>query len=376
MPGLPNTTSNDNREKYTTNTTTLHTSNSYNAQITTNRVTPIQQSLRRSMPVELNNPISRPGKIITGSGPINDTNKMLSIRKELQTPSKNLSSMPMAHTSEVNQNILSNSSNRRQSLKPLSSSRLSLAGNTFSVTRQQSLLARYGTTYYIVMYYTVLLYIVIIYRRSSIYISSTSSEKISSYRDPRETTKKEYQQHAIRIIYEYLIENLYDKQNFTIRVLQSPTSKDFRNIFIFLVQKIDTNFILSERQYEEEIRSILRLLGYPITVHRTTLQSIGSPHSLPALLGILEWLINMITLMSTTLDSDPSLWYVIGIFIVKKKKKNHTSIFYFTVSPYVRIIENFLRRRYQTVAFLNICRYFIITGCLEKAMKYNQNQIY
>uniref|UniRef100_A0A0A9YSG0 Kinetochore protein NDC80 n=1 Tax=Lygus hesperus TaxID=30085 RepID=A0A0A9YSG0_LYGHE len=100
---------------------------------------------------------------------------------------------------------------------------------------------------------------------------------------------------------------MYDSQHFTLRTLQSPTSKDFRNIFLFIVQKIDKNFILSEKQYEDDIRNTLRLLGYPITVHRTTLQSIGSPHSLPALLGILEWLVHMVILMDTTLHSDSSL---------------------------------------------------------------------
>ena len=45
---------------------------------------------------------------------------------------------------------------------------------------------------------------------------------------------------------------------------------------------------------EEEVPKILKSLGYPYTIHKTSLGSVVSPHAWPVLLGALHWLMDVV----------------------------------------------------------------------------------
>ena len=65
----------------------------------------------------------------------------------------------------------------------------------------------------------------------------------------------------------------------------------------FLYSRIDpseTYKTLSEKKPEEEVPKILKSLGYPFTIHKRSLASVGSPHTWPILLGALHWLMELV----------------------------------------------------------------------------------
>lgn len=76
----------------------------------------------------------------------------------------------------------------------------------------------------------------------------------------------------------------------TEKQLKSPTTKDFQNVFAFLMsQSIPFTFHPSKR-LDENVMNALRFVGYPYTVSKSALSAVGSSHTWPALLGVLSWL--------------------------------------------------------------------------------------
>lgn len=134
-------------------------------------------------------------------------------------------------------------------------------------------------------------------------------------RDNREVNKREFQQNAIRTIIDFLQKRHFDKP-FSTKILASPTAKEFRLIITFILQHIDSNFELSDKAYEEEIRVFFKLIGYPFSISRTALQAIGSPHTWPSLLAAMEWAVVSITIADETEKSamGPTKSYMKGDF--------------------------------------------------------------
>eukprot|EP00180_Rhodochaete_pulchella_P002429 Plantae.Rhodophyta-Rhodochaete_pulchella.ctg3720.p1 GENE.Plantae.Rhodophyta-Rhodochaete_pulchella.ctg3720~~Plantae.Rhodophyta-Rhodochaete_pulchella.ctg3720.p1 ORF type:complete len:526 (+),score=126.61 Plantae.Rhodophyta-Rhodochaete_pulchella.ctg3720:309-1886(+) len=90
----------------------------------------------------------------------------------------------------------------------------------------------------------------------------------------------------------FLTENGYD-QPISPKILSSPSSKDFQNMFIFLVRQLDPSFEFVSR-FEDEVPALLKLYGYPYSIPRSSLQAVGSPHTWPALLASLTWLLELV----------------------------------------------------------------------------------
>jgi kinetochore protein NDC80 len=45
---------------------------------------------------------------------------------------------------------------------------------------------------------------------------------------------------------------------------------------------------------EDEIPAMLKGLGYPFTISKTSLVAVGTPHSWPTFLGVLTWLVELL----------------------------------------------------------------------------------
>ena len=50
---------------------------------------------------------------------------------------------------------------------------------------------------------------------------------------------------------------------------------------------------------EEEVPKILRVLGYPFAISKSSMFAIGSPHTWPHLLAALTWLVELIKVSQT-----------------------------------------------------------------------------
>lgn len=111
-------------------------------------------------------------------------------------------------------------------------------------------------------------------------------------KDPRPVSDRSYQQKSIKTVLEFLTERGYP-HNITLKILQSPTSKDFFKIYEFIYGFISPKYKISPKP-EEEIPRILKLIGYPFLISRTSMFAIGSPHTWPHILVALTFLIELV----------------------------------------------------------------------------------
>ncbi len=124
--------------------------------------------------------------------------------------------------------------------------------------------------------------------------------------DPRNLSDKVFQQHCIKKLLKYLVDNGYDNP-VTQKSLARPSGKDFNHIVTFLLRQIDPNFQDGTMKIEDEIASSFKALGYPFTVSKTSLVAAGSPHAWPSLLAALAWLTDRIRCFSLAVEDASEL---------------------------------------------------------------------
>jgi kinetochore protein NDC80 len=98
---------------------------------------------------------------------------------------------------------------------------------------------------------------------------------------------------SIRGLIAYLGSHGYDHP-ISAKVLTAPSVKDFKNLLEFLVGRIDPHFAFRGK-LEDEVPGLMRRLGYPFTLSKSALKSVGSPHAWPTLLAALSWLVELLT---------------------------------------------------------------------------------
>mmetsp|Transcript_6008 Transcript_6008/g.9973 ORF Transcript_6008/g.9973 Transcript_6008/m.9973 type:complete len:617 (-) Transcript_6008:134-1984(-) len=123
-------------------------------------------------------------------------------------------------------------------------------------------------------------------RRSSMY---NRSGKIT---DPRPLSDRKYINKNTRILVEYLTSHGYDKQ-ITPKQVTAPSLKDFKNIVGFLFKQMDPEFEFSQNL--DDIRDILKIIGYPFNISKSSLSAVGSPHTWPPILAMLVWVIELLS---------------------------------------------------------------------------------
>lgn len=122
--------------------------------------------------------------------------------------------------------------------------------------------------------------------------------------DPRPLTERPFIQRSVKSIMEFLMKHQYDAQIST-KALTNPTTKDFIYVFLFLMHQIDPTFSFPKR-FEDELPAVLRSLGYPFSISKSALSAIGSPHTWPALLGVLMWIVGLSTFADTCRKQEES----------------------------------------------------------------------
>ncbi|KAM4044805.1 kinetochore protein NDC80 homolog [Anomaloglossus baeobatrachus] len=135
--------------------------------------------------------------------------------------------------------------------------------------------------------------------RNSQYGAFGASEKI---KDPRPLHDKSFIQQCIRQLFEFLNENSYS-QTLTVKSLQGPSTKDFLKIFAFIYSFICPNYEIPDSKFEEEIPKLFKELGYPFGLSKSSMYTVGAPHTWPQIVAALVWLIDSIKL-SCVLQTD------------------------------------------------------------------------
>jgi kinetochore protein NDC80 len=110
--------------------------------------------------------------------------------------------------------------------------------------------------------------------------------------DSRPLHDRAFMQTCTKDIVSFVLQNGYSMP-ISPKILTNPSSRDFQNIFLFLVRYVDPSFEFRGR-FEDEIPALLKRVGYPFTVSKSALSAVGSPHAWPALLGVLTWILELI----------------------------------------------------------------------------------
>ena len=112
--------------------------------------------------------------------------------------------------------------------------------------------------------------------------------------DPRPITDRIYIKKCTTSLYKYLISNGYEHP-VTMKSLHLPSSRDFQFIVTFLLRKFDPTFYADNKsKFEDEVSMAFKALGYPFNISKTGLVAAGSPHTWPALLAALSWLVELL----------------------------------------------------------------------------------
>eukprot|EP00064_Thunnus_orientalis_P002005 superscaffoldBa00000139_g2010 len=125
-------------------------------------------------------------------------------------------------------------------------------------------------------------------RRNSTMSGFGGTEKI---KDARPLHDKSFVQQCIRQLYEFLTEQGYPG-TLSVKTLQSPSTKEFVKMFEFIYRQLDPTFEMPKSKVEEEVPAILKALRYPFVLSKSSMYSVGAPHTWPQALGALMWLID------------------------------------------------------------------------------------
>ena len=94
------------------------------------------------------------------------------------------------------------------------------------------------------------------------------------------------------ILVQYLTDHEYS-QPLTQKQLESPSLKEFKTIAEFLFKQLDPNFKFGD-DFCEDIRDVIKMVGYPFNISKSSLSAVGSPHTWPHVLAMLVWVIELL----------------------------------------------------------------------------------
>ena len=143
----------------------------------------------------------------------------------------------------------------------------------------------------------------------------------SSNVDPRDVRDRSYLQSAIRKMASYLSSRGYaDASSLNVRQLvnSGPSGRDFQNIMTFLFRRVDPTFHSPSTagngnqrsdevvlKFEDEVSMAFRCIGYPFPISKTGLVAVGSPHTWPALIAAIDWLVDLLAIRD---EEEPLDW--------------------------------------------------------------------
>ncbi|TMW63444.1 hypothetical protein Poli38472_002385 [Pythium oligandrum] len=130
-------------------------------------------------------------------------------------------------------------------------------------------------------------------RRSSVYGGRMSMAGRGARADPRPLADRTFMNSCIQALIEFLSERQYDYA-LSPKILKGPSKKDFCNIILFLFRQIDPTFEFGLK-FEEDVAAQFKNLRYPFAISKTALVAVGSPHTWPALLGSIAWIIELLS---------------------------------------------------------------------------------
>jgi len=177
-------------------------------------------------------------------------------------------------------------------------------------------------------------------RRSSARLSAFGYAPSTVKKDIRPLRDKNWVLSAKKALIHFLVITGFPDVSKT--SLKTPSAKDFKRIFVFLYGLIDPYYEFSEKDFEEQVISLIKGLRYPYadSISKSQLKSVGSTYTWPMILGILIWIVELIM-------SKDSLLQYIDMYT----EKNETDgIFQMVADIYKTFDENQYRQRIVEVS--------------------------
>ncbi|KAM3727888.1 Kinetochore protein [Dirofilaria immitis] len=135
-------------------------------------------------------------------------------------------------------------------------------------------------------------------KRSSSFFKSMTNPGV--FKDSRNLGDRHVQQQMQRKVLQYLLDVNYSQTSD--KLVKSPTKAEFAQMFEFIFQHLAPNFSL--QKIEDEMPRLFRVLGYPVQLKPSTMQTIGAAHTMPHLLGAITWLIDLIQMVAEISPQD------------------------------------------------------------------------
>ena len=123
--------------------------------------------------------------------------------------------------------------------------------------------------------------------------SSFAPAPAGARRDARPLADRAFLADMAASVTSYLQDAGYAATPLTARTLTSPTTKEFASVALFMLRRLDPATPAFAR-FEDDVAAAFRRLRYPFALSKTSLCSIGAPHSWPPLLGALSWLAELL----------------------------------------------------------------------------------
>ncbi|KAA0170520.1 hypothetical protein FNF27_06582 [Cafeteria roenbergensis] len=120
--------------------------------------------------------------------------------------------------------------------------------------------------------------------------------------DPRPVASREFINEQVNELIMFLAQNNYN-QRISHKMFNPPTSKDFKSVVAFLFKLLDEGYEIEGRM-EDEVPLVFKALRYPFSISKTGLTAVGSPHTWPALLAALSWLVELLQYDGVVRDAE------------------------------------------------------------------------
>lgn len=120
-------------------------------------------------------------------------------------------------------------------------------------------------------------------------------------RDPRPVGDRGFAGQCARNVVQLLGSRGYGKMISHEKLLKDPSTKEFFDIFRYLVAQLDPQLEV-EGKMEDEVPVIMRRLKYPVEVNRSKLQAISGPNTWPQLLAVLDWLVVLVRINDDVIE--------------------------------------------------------------------------
>jgi len=126
-------------------------------------------------------------------------------------------------------------------------------------------------------------------KRSSVSIAYGAHSRV----DPRPVSDKAFVTESVKTVHHYLIKKGYPHP-VTQKTIFRPSTRDFNNIMEFLMRRILPAFNNGSMEFEDEVVTSFKFLGYGFPISKTGLASVGVPHTWPPILSAITWLVGLL----------------------------------------------------------------------------------